>query len=77
MEAGDVLCHHPLTIHGSVANKSLTDQQIGLSLHYLGYDVSWHPSNYVMQIPRDVHRLVVGKYRADDKVLSPIYIHNN
>jgi ectoine hydroxylase-related dioxygenase (phytanoyl-CoA dioxygenase family) len=76
MEVGDVLCHHPLTIHGSGANNSLTDQRIGLSLRYLGEDVTWYPSNYVMQMPRDVHRLVVGQYPADDKVFPSIYIHN-
>jgi ectoine hydroxylase-related dioxygenase (phytanoyl-CoA dioxygenase family) len=77
MEAGDVLCHHPLTIHGSGANNSLTDQRIGLSLRYLGEDVSWYPSNYVMQVPRDVQRLTVGQYPADDKVFPPIHIRNN
>ncbi|CAF3618749.1 unnamed protein product [Rotaria socialis] len=77
MEAGDVLCHHPLTVHGSGANNSLTDQRIGLSLRYLGEDVSWYPSNYVMQIPRDLKQLVVGEYPADDKVFPPIYIHND
>jgi ectoine hydroxylase-related dioxygenase (phytanoyl-CoA dioxygenase family) len=76
MKAGDVLCHHPLVIHGSGANNSSTDQRIGLSLRYLGEDVSWSPSKYGMQLPRDVHQLVVGQYPADDKVFPPIYIRN-
>ncbi|CAF1021389.1 unnamed protein product [Rotaria sp. Silwood1] len=74
MKPGDVLCHHPLTIHGSGPNHSLTDQRVGLSLRYLGEDVSWYPSKYVMQIPRDVQRLSVGKYPDDDRVFPPIYI---
>ncbi|CAF4073218.1 unnamed protein product [Rotaria sp. Silwood2] len=73
MESGDVLYHHPLTVHGSGPNHSLTVQRIGLSLRYLGEDVTWYPSKYVMQIPRDLQRLVVGEYPADDKVFPPIY----
>ncbi|CAF1436713.1 unnamed protein product [Rotaria sordida] len=73
MKPGDVLCHHPLTIHGSGPNHSLTDQRIGLSLRYLGEDVIWYPSKYVMQIPRDIQHLVVGEYPADDKVFPPTY----
>jgi ectoine hydroxylase-related dioxygenase (phytanoyl-CoA dioxygenase family) len=77
MEAGDVLCHHPLTIHGSGANNSLSGQRIGLSLRYLGEDVHWHPSKYVMPIRQDTQRLVVGQYPADDNIFPPIYIRNN
>jgi ectoine hydroxylase-related dioxygenase (phytanoyl-CoA dioxygenase family) len=77
MKSGDVLCHHPFTIHGSGANNSLTEQRIGLSLRYLGEDVSWYPSKYVMQVPKNIQQLVVGEYPADDKVFPPIYIHND
>lgn len=77
MEIGDVLCHHPLIIHGSGANNSSTHQRIGLSLRYLGEDVSWCPSKYVVQVPRDTQQLVVGQYPGDDSVFPPIYIHDH
>ena len=76
MEPGDIICHHPFTIHGSGGNNSPTIQRIGLSLRYLGEDVSWFPSNFVMKMPRDIQNLVVGQYPADDKTFPPIYIQN-
>ncbi len=77
MQAGDVVCHHPLTIHGSGANNALTGQRIGLWLRYLGEDVRWYPSQYVMSIRLDTQQLVVGQYPIDDNIFPPIYIHNN
>ncbi|MCK5343204.1 MAG: phytanoyl-CoA dioxygenase family protein, partial [Candidatus Heimdallarchaeota archaeon] len=38
MEAGDVLIHHPLTLHYASGNKSSTDRRRGLALRYLGDD---------------------------------------
>lgn len=76
LELGDILCHHPLAIHGSGANNSLTEQRIGLSIRYLGKDVRWCPSNYVMQIRQDTHQLKVGQYPAADNIFPPVYIHN-
>lgn len=76
MEAGDIICHHPLIIHGSGANNALSGQRIGLSLRYLGEDVHWHPSQYVMSIRQNTQQLVIGQYPADDNIFPPIYIHN-
>jgi ectoine hydroxylase-related dioxygenase (phytanoyl-CoA dioxygenase family) len=38
MEAGDVLIHHPLTLHYASGNKSPVNRRRGLALRYLGDD---------------------------------------
>lgn len=41
MEPGDVLIHHPLTLHYASGNKSTTGRRRGLALRYLGDDVTF------------------------------------
>ncbi|PCI51779.1 MAG: phytanoyl-CoA dioxygenase [Alphaproteobacteria bacterium] len=41
MEPGDVLIHHPLTLHYASGNKSMTGRRRGLALRYLGDDVTF------------------------------------
>ena len=41
MEPGDVIVHHPLTIHGSGGNQSLTERRIALSTRWFGTDCVW------------------------------------
>jgi ectoine hydroxylase-related dioxygenase (phytanoyl-CoA dioxygenase family) len=38
---GDVVVHHPLTLHYSKGNQSATARRRGLALRYLGEDVTW------------------------------------
>ena len=38
MEPGDVLIHHPLTLHYASGNRSKTERRRGLALRYLGDD---------------------------------------
>ena len=64
LEPGDVLAHHPLTLHGCHANRSKGQLRCGLSLRYLGTDVRYHPRSYVAR-PREFNA-VPGEYPADD-----------
>lgn len=41
MEPGDVLIHHPLTLHYASGNKSKTGRRRGLALRYLGDDATF------------------------------------
>lgn len=41
MEPGDVLIHHPLTLHYASGNKSTTGRRRGLALRYLGDDATF------------------------------------
>lgn len=41
MTPGDVLIHHPLTLHYAAGNKSKTGRRRGLALRYLGDDVTF------------------------------------
>ena len=72
MQPGDVLCHHPLTVHGAAGNRSTTQTRIGLSVRYLGADVRWDPRPHTMSLRRDpgVSR---GAFPADDEALPVVW----
>jgi ectoine hydroxylase-related dioxygenase (phytanoyl-CoA dioxygenase family) len=72
MAPGDVLCHHPLTVHGAGANTSATQPRIGLSIRYAGRDVRWDPRPQAMKLRRDPG-VAPGEYPADDVALPPVW----
>lgn len=72
MEPGDVLCHHPLTVHGAAGNASATQWRIGLSIRYLGNDVRWDPRPHTMKLRRDPG-VQPGQFPADDVALPVIW----
>ncbi len=53
MEPGDVLIHHPLTLHFAPGNSSATKRRRGLALRYTGDDATWdtRPGTF-MQNPK-------------------------
>lgn len=72
MEPGDVLAHHPLTVHGASGNASLTQLRIGLSIRYLGDDVRWDPRRFVMKLPVEPN-VAAGAFPADDLAFPVVY----
>ncbi len=68
MEPGDVLCHHPLTAHGSGGNHSKSQLRVGLSIRYLGSDVKWDPRPGTMKIVPRPPAVEAGEYPGDDEV---------
>jgi ectoine hydroxylase-related dioxygenase (phytanoyl-CoA dioxygenase family) len=72
MAPGDVLCHHPLTVHGAAGNQSATQARIGLSIRYLGADVQWDPRPHTMNLRRDPG-VAPGSYPADDVALPLVW----
>ncbi len=48
-EPGDVICHHPLTVHGAGANP-LSNRRAAISVRYAGRDARWDPRPNVMKI---------------------------
>jgi hypothetical protein len=72
MQPGDVLCHHPLTVHGAAGNSSATQSRIGLSIRYLGRDVRWDPRPHTMALRRDPG-VAPGAFPADDVALPPVW----
>jgi hypothetical protein len=74
MQPGDVLCHHPLTVHGAGANTSTTQPRIGLSIRYAGRDVRWDPRPQAMKLRRDPG-VAPGEYPDDDVALPPVWEH--
>lgn len=47
-QPGDVICHHPLTVHGAGANP-LTSRRAAISVRYAGKDARWDPRANVMK----------------------------
>lgn len=43
LEPGDVVLHHPLTLHGSPGNTTATNRRRALSVRYAGDDVRFQP----------------------------------
>lgn len=72
MQPGDVLCHHPLTVHGALGNRSQAQRRIGLSVRYLGADVQWDPRPHTMKL-RSEPNVVAGQYPGDDQALPPVW----
>lgn len=72
MQPGDVLCHHPLTVHGAAGNQSTTQMRIGLSIRYLGADVRWDPRPHTMALRRDPG-VAAGAFPADDVALPIVW----
>jgi len=67
LEPGDVVCHHPLTVHGAGGNQSTTRPRVGLSIRFLGEDVQWAPRDNVLKLAVPP-KLEPGDYPADDDV---------
>lgn len=72
MQPGDVLCHHPMTVHGAAGNASQTQWRIGLSIRYLGRDVQWDPRPHTMSLRRDPG-VAPGEFPADDVALPVVW----
>ena len=67
LEPGDVVVHHPLTVHGAGGNKSESQGRIGLSCRFFGGDTVWDPREKVLVIA-DTEQLEPGKLPQDDEV---------
>lgn len=72
MQPGDVLCHHPLVIHGASGNPSSTRRRIGLSIRFFGKDARYDPRPHAMVLDR-APRVAAGEYPADDEVYPVIW----
>jgi ectoine hydroxylase-related dioxygenase (phytanoyl-CoA dioxygenase family) len=63
-DAGDVICHHPLTVHGASGNAS-SNRRAAISIRYAGKDARWDPRPNVMKIEGDPE----NKLRAGDPLV--------
>jgi ectoine hydroxylase-related dioxygenase (phytanoyl-CoA dioxygenase family) len=72
MQPGDVLCHHPLTVHGAGGNASAGQTRIGLSIRYLGHDVRWDPRPHTMALRR-TPAVAPGDFPDDDEALPLVW----
>ena len=67
MEPGDVLIFHPLVVHGSSGNSSMTRRRRALATRWLGDDVVYAPRKATMPLPPE-HGLHPG-----DHVGGPLF----
>ena len=65
MKAGDCICHHPLTVHGSAGNSSKTQRRLALSVRYMGADAIWDPRPLAVKLPGDP-QYPAGQRPADE-----------
>jgi ectoine hydroxylase-related dioxygenase (phytanoyl-CoA dioxygenase family) len=66
MAPGDIICHHPLAVHGARPNMGKTPR-MAVSVRYMGRGVAWMPQPFVPNWPGspEIER---GAYPADDRV---------
>jgi ectoine hydroxylase-related dioxygenase (phytanoyl-CoA dioxygenase family) len=67
LEPGDIVCHHPLTVHGAGGNESTTKPRVGLSIRFMGEDVTWAPRDNVIKLAVPP-KVAAGDFPADDEV---------
>lgn len=72
MRPGDVLCHHPLTIHGAGGNASSTERRVGLSIRFFGKDTRYDPRPYAMRLDIEP-RVAPGEFPVDDACYPVIW----
>ncbi|MEE2745452.1 MAG: phytanoyl-CoA dioxygenase family protein [Pseudomonadota bacterium] len=51
LDAGDCIVHHPMTVHGSGKNSSLSQNRAAISIRYFGGDATWHGQRTQFQVP--------------------------
>jgi len=74
MEPGDVLLHHPLTLHYARGNASTTGRRRGLALRYVGEDATYdtRPGTF-MENPRLKKLLPEITLKDGDRLLSDLF----
>jgi ectoine hydroxylase-related dioxygenase (phytanoyl-CoA dioxygenase family) len=67
---GDVVAHHPLTVHGAGGNQSRTQRRVAISIRFMGDDVVWDLRPATLPLPGEP-KYPPGTPVADDR-LFPI-----
>jgi len=70
LQPGDVICHHPLTVHGASGNASQSQRRIGISLRYSGNDARWDPRQFVMRVEGEPEKFLKP---GDPPVLESVF----
>ena len=71
-DAGDVICHHPLVVHGASGNAS-SNRRAAISVRYAGSDARWDPRPNVMKIEGEPE----NKLRAGDPLVLDGRVSDN
>ena len=70
MEPGDVIVHHPLTVHGTGKNASATQRRVALSCRFYGGDAVWWERVTGFTVPgaEEANAVDVGVMPTDDTI---------
>ena len=78
LKAGDCLVHHPLTVHGSGKNASLSERRVAISLRYYGGDITWHGQRTRFQVPGATDDIFTpGSMPINDKIFPVVWQENS
>jgi ectoine hydroxylase-related dioxygenase (phytanoyl-CoA dioxygenase family) len=73
MEPGDVLVHHPLTVHGTGKNESSTQRRVALSCRFYGGDAVWHQERKTgFQVPGALEAGATSGIMPTDDTVFPV-----
>ncbi|MSQ70367.1 MAG: phytanoyl-CoA dioxygenase family protein [Betaproteobacteria bacterium] len=72
LQPGDVLCHHPLVVHGAGANPPSAHRRVGLSIRFFGDDAVYDPKPYTVALAR-VPRIKPGEPPNDDHAFPVVW----
>ncbi len=72
LSPGDVVCHHPLVIHGARGHSSDSERRIGVCLRYADSKVRWDPRPHVMRFAGDPERFLEAGDPLDLNDVFPV-----
>jgi ectoine hydroxylase-related dioxygenase (phytanoyl-CoA dioxygenase family) len=72
LQPGDVLCHHPLTIHGAGPDSPSAHRRVGLSIRFFGDNAIYDPKPFTMTLAR-VPKVKPGERPCDDHAFPVVW----
>lgn len=74
LEPGDVLLHHPRTVHGARGNLSVNRRRRALATRWLGDDARWDDSRpHFMRLFRDVPDFPYPPLQTGEPMAAPLF----
>ena len=70
VKPGDIILHHPLTLHSSSGNLSSVKRRRGLALRYVGEDVVWDARKGTFMENEKIQKLLPPINLNDGDVLT-------
>jgi ectoine hydroxylase-related dioxygenase (phytanoyl-CoA dioxygenase family) len=73
MEPGDVIVHHPMAVHGTGKNASVTQRRVALSCRYFGGDAVWNQERKTgFEVPGAIESGATSGIMPTDDAVFPV-----